>query len=120
MREAQPAARASDGVLILDLSAPSAAGWEDWSPGLRPLVQAWTTPRFDGTRVTKFSSFTVDASTQCHLIPGEDLRADPQEHDGLSIRRWYATYSLRLVFPAEIELLLESCGLRLHGSIRRL
>jgi SAM-dependent methyltransferase len=97
------------GVLVLDLPGPAAPGWDDWAPGIRPMVTAWSLQGPDGSRVTKFSSFEADASTQSHSV-GEIYEV--AQCDG-SVRRWYADYRLRFVFPAELELLLESSGLEL-------
>jgi SAM-dependent methyltransferase len=98
-----------DGRLLLDLPAPAAPGWEDWSPGVRPLVPAWSRSLSDGRRVTKLSTFDADASTQTHHVT--ELY-DCVTADG-GLRRIVVEYDLRFVFPAELELLLETCGLRL-------
>ena len=98
-----------DGLLVIDLPAPSASGWEDWSPGSRPIVPAWSAHLEDGTRVDKLSTFSADASQQTHDVTEfyERTLADG------TLRRTVVEYGLRFVFPAELELLLASVGLRL-------
>jgi len=97
------------GVLVLDLPGPAAPGWDDWSPGARPLVPVWSSTAEDGSRLAKFSAFSVDASAQCHHV--SEIYESTQI-DG-SVRRWFAEYELRFVFPFELELLLERSGLQL-------
>jgi SAM-dependent methyltransferase len=99
------------GLLLLDLPAPAAPGWEDWSAGARPLVQAWSAVLGNGARITKLSSFVADASTQTHQVSETYERLD---RDG-SVRRQAVEYALRFVFPAEMELLLDAAGLELRG-----
>ncbi len=97
------------GVLLLDLPGPAAPGWEDWSPGVRPLVPAWSV-RLEGARqMTKLSAFAADAASQIHHVTEFYDCVAP---DG-SLRRSVVEYDLRFVFPAELELLLDTCGLRL-------
>lgn len=98
---------APGGLLVLDLAGPASAGWEDWSPGVRPLVLAWSLPRPDGVRINKYSSFSADASDQTHQVTEIYERLDA--HGG--VRRWLVEYALRYVFPAELELLLDAAGL---------
>ena len=97
-----------DGLLVLDIAGPASAGWEDWSPGVRPLVLAWSLLLPDGARMNKYSSFSADASDQTHQVTEiyEQLDADG------CLRRWLVEYTLRYVFPAELELLLAAAGLR--------
>jgi SAM-dependent methyltransferase len=97
------------GRLVLDLPGPAAPGWEDWSAGVRPLVPVWTQTLPDGGQVTKLSTYSADASTQSHHVT--ELY-DCLAPDG-SLRRSVVEYDLRFVFPAELVLLLDSCGLRL-------
>lgn len=97
------------GLLILDLPGPAAPGWEDWSPGVRPLVPVWSAALAGGRQVTKLSTFSADASTQTHDVTEF---YDCVAADGV-LRRSVVEYALRFVFPAELELLLEACGLRL-------
>jgi SAM-dependent methyltransferase len=99
------------GLLVLDLPAPAAPGWEDWSPGARPVVQAWSAVLEDGVRITKLSSFAADASRQTHQVSETYERLEP---DGRA-RRLVVEYELRFAFPAEIEWLLEGAGLQLQN-----
>jgi SAM-dependent methyltransferase len=98
-----------DGLLLLDLPGPAASGWEDWSPGVRPLVPVWSARLEDGQQVTKLSTFAADAATQTHHVTEFYDCVAP---DG-GLRRSVVEYELRFVFPAELELLLAACGLRL-------
>lgn len=102
---------ASDGLVILDLPGPASGDWGDWSPGIRPLVLAWTAPTEDGATVSKFSSFTVDAAEQMHTV------TEIYEHTGSdgTLRRRMVDYPLRYVFPAELELLFAESGLGLRA-----
>lgn len=100
-----------NGRLVLDLPAPASSDWGDWSPGLRPLVLAWSVALPGGERVNKYSSFDADASTQTHRVTEVYERLDPTG----SVRRWTVEYTLRYVFPVEIELLLRIAGLRLRA-----
>lgn len=102
---------ASRGLLVLDLPGPAAPGWEDWSPGARPIVQAWIAPFPDGGRLGKFSSLEADASRQIHRVTELYERT---EVDG-AVRRWVVEYELRFVFPVELELLLAAARLQLYG-----
>jgi SAM-dependent methyltransferase len=98
-----------DGLLLLDLPGPAAPGWEDWSPGVRPLVPVWSLHLEDGRQVTKLSTFAADAARQTrHVTEFYDCVAT----DG-RLSRSFVEYDLRFVFPAELELLLELSGLRL-------
>jgi SAM-dependent methyltransferase len=98
-----------DGLLVIDLPAVDAPGWEDWSPGVRPLVLAWSGQLRDGTRVDKLSTFSADPSTQSHHV----TEFYDSSAAGGHVRRTVVEYSLRFVFPSEMELLLDSVGLTL-------
>ena len=98
-----------EGLLVLDLPGPAAPGWEDWSPGVRPLVAAWSLTLPDGRPLTKLGTFSADASMQTHHVT--ELY-DCTALDG-AVYRSVVEYDLRFVFPAELELLLASTGLRL-------
>jgi SAM-dependent methyltransferase len=100
---------ARDGLMILDIPGPVAAGWDDWSTGIRPLVPAWSVPVEDGGCLSKYSSFSVDGSRQTHTVS----EIYEISHTDGTLQRWLARYELRFVFPAELELLLESSGLKL-------
>jgi len=100
---------ANRGLLVLDLAGPAAPDWDDWSPGARPFVLAWSATADDGSRMAKFSAFAVDASAQRHQV---SEIYELMQLDG-SVRRWFADYELRFVFPFEVELLLERSGLEL-------
>jgi SAM-dependent methyltransferase len=96
-----------DGRLVIDVAAPDAPGWEDWSAGVRPLVLAWSARLENGTRVDKFSTFSADASKQTHRVTELYDSVTP---DGM-VRRTSVDYSLRFIFPGELDLLLISAGL---------
>lgn len=100
-----------NGLLVLDLPSPASNPWEDWSPGVRPLVLAWSVALPRGARANKYSSFSADASTQTHLVTEIYERMDPTG----SVRRWTVEYPLRYVFPVEIELLMRMAGLRVRA-----
>jgi SAM-dependent methyltransferase len=97
------------GVLVLDLPAPGGSDWGDWSAGVRPLVPVWSASIQDGSRVSKLSTFSADASAQTHLVTET---YEQVERDG-GVRKWVVEYLLRFVFPGELELLLEMAGFRL-------
>lgn len=99
------------GLLVIDIAGPASAGWEDWSPGVRPLVHAWGAALPDGGSVSKYSSFCADASAQTHRVT--EIYEQLDSNGG--VRRWLAEYSLRYVFPAEFDLLLAAAGLRVEA-----
>lgn len=99
------------GRLVLDLAGPASAGWEDWSPGLRPLVLAWSRPFAGNARLSKFSAFAADAARQTHEVSEIYERS---ESDG-SVRRWTVEYSLRYAFPFELDLLMRAVGLQVQA-----
>lgn len=99
------------GRLVIDLAAPGSAGWEDWSPGARPVVPVWSRREPEGGRLTKYSSFTADASTQMHEVMEIYERTEPSG----CLRRWLVQYPLRFIFPGELDLLLSLAGLRLYA-----
>ena len=100
---------APNGRLILDL--PGLAGdRSDWQPGARPLVLDWNRDR-EGQTITRLSSFQADLAQQMRHVTDiyEETSADG------AVRRHVVNYSLRCVFPAEMELLLERSGLVLDA-----
>jgi SAM-dependent methyltransferase len=99
-----------NGRLVIDIAAPGAPGWEDWTPGVRPLVPVWNAQLEDGARIDKFSTFSADASRQTHAVTEFYDCTTP---DG-SLKRTAAEYELRFIFPGEVELLLASAGLELR------
>jgi SAM-dependent methyltransferase len=99
-----------DGLLVIDLAAPAASGWEDWTAGVRPIVPAWRVQLDDGTRVDKFSTFNADPSRQTHAI---SEFYDCTSPDG-TLRRTSVDYDLRFIFPGELDLLLVAAGLELR------
>jgi SAM-dependent methyltransferase len=102
---------AEDGLLVLDIAGPASPGWEDWSPGVRPQVLAWSAVLPGGGRLNRYSSFSADAAQQTHDVTEIYERLDA---DG-GVRRWLAAYTLRYAFPAELDLLLEAAGLRVEA-----
>jgi SAM-dependent methyltransferase len=97
------------GRLVIDLAAPAAPGWEDWSAGVRPFVPVWSARLDDGTRIDKLSTFSADSSTQVHHVTEF---YDVVSHDG-AMARTAVEYDLRFIFPGELDLLLKSAGMSL-------
>jgi SAM-dependent methyltransferase len=99
---------APGGLIALDLPGP-AGDWGDWDAGARPLVLDWSLQTAD-RRVTRFTSFQSDLSTQTLTV--FDV-FEVTDQNG-AVRRHTVSYPLRFVFPAELELLLQMAGLRIH------
>lgn len=97
------------GVLVLDLPGPG-GDLRDWEPGARAPVHAWTREHV-GRRVSRHVSFTADLAEQAHDVTDVYDEVEPSG----TVRRRIVQYRLRHVFPAELELMLQVCGLRLAG-----
>jgi SAM-dependent methyltransferase len=102
---------APGGRVVLDLPSPTAEGWGDWEPGVRPLVLAWSGLGPTGGLLQHFVTFTADAARQrrrmTHILDETDATG--------RVRRTCVSFDLRFIFPGELPLLAAAAGLRLEA-----